>query len=461
MCEHAAVSLAPVPSAPVLVPVPRTLGLGLVLVVLIVAFESMAVSTVLPRVAADLNGLALYGWASSAFLLSSLFGAVLSGVLGDRRGLAVSTVLALSVFAAGLLVAGLAPSMTGFVLGRLIQGLGAGGLGALPWAVISTRYPEVARARMLAAVSSAWLLPALVGPLIASVIAAQWSWRAVFWGLIPVLVLSAPLCILPLRQRLNRPATAQERDSRRILWPALGLSLAAGAVIEGLRRPDLLAWPLVLAGLAGVAWTARALFPAGLWRLTRGLPAALALRGWAAFAVMGTTTFLPLALHELRGLSLTGAGAVLSLGGVTWTLGSWVQDQLERRYGEASRLLRARGGMVGVVIGVLLTALGVLGPLPLWVVGVGWVLSCLGMGVGYTSNSLLALSSARPGQTGQLSGQLANIEVLMVAVAAGVGGALIARVQPLQTAFTLAFAVTVLGALLTWLAGTRLQQPRK
>lgn len=160
-----AVSAVPAPAPP------RTLGAGLLLTVLVVAFEAMAVGTVLPRVADELQGLALYGWASSAFLLSSLFGAVLGGVLGDRRGLAWGAGFSLAVFAAGLLVGGLAPTMTVFVLGRLIQGLGAGGLGALPFAVITARYPETQRARMLAAVSSAWLIPALVGPLIASVIA--------------------------------------------------------------------------------------------------------------------------------------------------------------------------------------------------------------------------------------------------------------------------------------------------
>ncbi|MFD1733533.1 MFS transporter [Deinococcus malanensis] len=161
---------------------PQALSIGLLLVILIVAFEAMAVSTVLPRVAGQLQGLSWYGWASSAFLLASLFGAVVSGMLADRRGLALGAAASLGVFAAGLLVSGLAPDMPAFVLGRFIQGLGAGGLGALPFAVITARYPEAARARMLAAVSSAWLLPALVGPLLASLMTEHWSWRSVFWG---------------------------------------------------------------------------------------------------------------------------------------------------------------------------------------------------------------------------------------------------------------------------------------
>lgn len=173
---------------------------------------------------------------------------------------------------------------------------------------------------------------------------------------------------------------------------------------------------------------------------------------------MGTTSFLPLALNELRGLSLTGAGIILSLGGVTWTLGSWIQARLEDAHGEASRPLRIRAGLGGVAVGVALTALGVLGAAPLWVVYPAWVLACLGMGVGYTSTSLFAMSSASPEGAGQLSGQLANIESLMVALAAGIGGALIARVRPLDGAFTLAFAVTLLGAVLALVMVGRLRR---
>ncbi|QFP78143.1 MFS transporter [Deinococcus sp. AJ005] len=451
------VSSAVSPDSTPLPAVPPTLSLGLVLVVLIVAFESMAVSTVLPRVAEQLNGLALYGWASSAFLLSSLFGAVLGGVLADRRGLAYGAVLALILFAFGLLVGAASPTMLIFVLARLIQGLGAGGLAALPWAVISTRYPPQARAKMLAAISSAWLLPALIGPLIASVMADTWSWRVVFWGLVPLLAVSAPMCVLPLRVRVRQPQKGEAAlGSRRVLWAALALAVSAGALVEGLRRADILGLLLGAAGLVGVGLSTRVLFPAGLWRFKSGLPSALMVRGLAAFAIMGTSSFLPLALNELRGLTLTGAGIVLSLGGVTWTLGSWIQARIEDARGEASRPARIRAGLSGVVVGVALTALSVLGVVPLWVIYPSWVLACLGMGIGYTSVSLFAMSNVRPEGAGQLSGQLANIESLMVALAAGIGGALIARVRPLDGAFTLAFAVTLLGAVVAVLVAGRL-----
>lgn len=437
---------------------PRMLGVGLILVVMIVAFESMAVGTVMPRVASELNGLPLFGWASSAFLLASLLGAVASGVLADRRGLAPGTLVSLALFAAGLLMGGAAASMPVFVLARVIQGLGAGGLAALPWAVITARYPEAARPRMLAAMSSAWLLPVLVGPLLASVIADHLSWRPVFWGLVPVLGLAAPLCVLPLlARRGGGAAPSAPAGARGQLWPALGLLVGAGALIEGLRRPDAASLAAAAAGLAGLTLAIRPLFPAGMARLAPGLPRLLALRGLLAFAFLGTSTFLPLALHDLRGLSLSGAGLVLSVGGATWTAGSWVQAQVERRWNGAYRTRTIRTALACVVLGLGLTALSTLGAVPLWCVYLGQIVGCLGMGVGYNGISLNALDSVPAAGAGRLSGQLANIETLMVALSAGFSGALIARVEPMQGAFTLAFGVTVLAAVTAAVAAFRLR----
>lgn len=57
----------------------RGATLGIVTVVTLLAFESMAVGTVMPLVAADLNGLSLYAWGFSSTLITSLLSTVLAG----------------------------------------------------------------------------------------------------------------------------------------------------------------------------------------------------------------------------------------------------------------------------------------------------------------------------------------------------------------------------------------------
>src|SRR3954452_15648212 len=89
----------------------RSLTLGLVLTITLVASEALAVATILPDVRDDLGGIRLYGWVYSAFMLSSMVGIVAAGRAADRRGPAQPYLAGLVLFAAGLVVGGLAPSM--------------------------------------------------------------------------------------------------------------------------------------------------------------------------------------------------------------------------------------------------------------------------------------------------------------------------------------------------------------
>src|SRR5438067_7968233 len=106
------------PSGSVWAPEWRGLTIGLVVTVTLAASEALAVATVLPLVARDLHGLSLYGWVTSSFFLGTLVGLVIGGEEVDRRGPAVPYAASLVLFAAGLLVAGVAPSMAVVVAGR-------------------------------------------------------------------------------------------------------------------------------------------------------------------------------------------------------------------------------------------------------------------------------------------------------------------------------------------------------
>src|ERR1700678_4434516 len=105
-------------------PAHRPLTAGLVLAVTFVAFEALAVATILPVVGRQLGDLRLYGWVFSAFLLASLIGIVLAGTLADRVPLGQPMLAGLALFAVGLIIGGTAPDMLVLVGGR-----GGGG----PW----------------------------------------------------------------------------------------------------------------------------------------------------------------------------------------------------------------------------------------------------------------------------------------------------------------------------------------
>src|SRR5689334_19849047 len=128
----------------------RTLTIGLVLIVVGVAFEALAVATTLPATSRDLGGLALYGWAFSAFMLTNLIGITVAGSEADRMGPRRPFVVGVALFTLGLTIAGLAPTMPIVILGRAVQGFGAGVTSSVAYVAIGRGYSEAAKARMLA-----------------------------------------------------------------------------------------------------------------------------------------------------------------------------------------------------------------------------------------------------------------------------------------------------------------------
>jgi MFS family permease len=187
-------------------PARRLLTAGLVLAVTFVAFEALAVATILPVVGRHLGDLRLYGWVFSAFLLASLIGIVVAGTLADRVPLGRPMLAGLALFALGLVIGGTAPDMAVLVAGRAVQGLGAGVVPAVAYVAISRCYPEESRPRMFAVLSTAWVVPGLTGPAIAALVAAAVGWRWVFLGLLPLVIVAGMLVVLALRN-VPPPAT--------------------------------------------------------------------------------------------------------------------------------------------------------------------------------------------------------------------------------------------------------------
>ena len=213
----------------------RALTLGLVLTVTLVGFEALAVSTALPQIQQELRGLALYGWVSAAYLLGQLIGIPAAGLLADRRGLALPFGAGLTLFAAGLAIAGAAPAMVVLVLARLLQGIGGGAIPAIAYVAAGRAYPPELRPRVFAIMSSAWVLPGLIGPSISAAVTIQLGWRWVFFGLLPLIPLAAAMT-LPSLRRLSAGADAATARCR----PACAARslLAAGvALLLASRRP--------------------------------------------------------------------------------------------------------------------------------------------------------------------------------------------------------------------------------
>jgi MFS family permease len=432
-------------------PAHRRLTVGLVLTVTLVAFESLSVATVLPVVGRELGDIHLYGWVFSAFFLASLVGIVIAGQQADKGGLGRPFGMGLILFAAGLAIGGAATNMLMLVAGRAVQGLGAGAIPAAAYVAIGRGYDERSRPRMFAVLSTAWVVPGLVGPAAAGWIADHVGWRWVFLGLLPVVAVSAALTLPTVRGAHLAPSpTDVEGTEKGNFWVAVRVATGAALLLAGLTVASPLVTGLLIVAGVGMGFPAyRRLVPPGTVRARTGLPAAILVRGVLTFCFFGADAYVPLTLTSVRGASPTVAGVALTVSTLSWTIGSWIQERRVRQWG-ARPFIRTGFVLIAIAIAGLPTLLSSATPLLLG--PVYWGVAGLGIGLAYAPISLTVLKEAPPGQEGRVSAALTLTDVLGTALGTGVCGAAVGlgwdRRAGLGTAFAIAFVVALTGILL-------------
>ena len=444
-------------------PARRGLTVGLVLTITLVAFEALAVSTIMPLVARDLGSLPLYGWVFTAFFLGSLLGIAIVGGVIDRSGLALPLGFGLVLFGVGLIAGGLAPSMEVLVVARFVQGLGGGAVPPIAYVAIGRALPEQLRPGMFATLSTAWVLPGIAGPAIAGAVAELVDWRFVFLGLLPLIALSGVMALRALpRTTIVLSGEATAAAGRRRMRDAFLVVVGAGLMTAGLTEgsPGLLIG-LTAIGLALLLPAFRRLTPAGTLRLARGVPSAVLLRGLLTFAFFSIDAYVSLALVEVRGLSATEAGIALTAATVSWTGGSWTQARLARRLGP-ERL--ARAGFAVVAVGIVLTALVLNPAVPSWIAMPAFAVAGYGMGLSYSQFAVIVLRDApREGQ-GVTTAGLSLSDALGTALGTGIAGAIIAAAPraglPLASGLAVAFGIGATLATLGFLLAPRLRAAR-
>ncbi|MGI5200368.1 MFS transporter [Spirillospora sp. CA-108201] len=441
----------------------RVLTIGLAASVTVVAFLWLGVTTVMPAIAKDLDGLDLYGWAFTGFMLANMLAAATVGQWADRSGPLRPFLLVLVLFAAGCAVAAAAPNWAVFLIGRSAQGFGVGGVLTLVYLTVGLRYPDRLRARVLALVASCWTVPALAGPVLLGVLADLFGWRAVFLLFVPLVIAAA----VPTVPGLRGPGTGGDTDRRRLLATVL-LAAGIGLLLAGLDsgRPALTA-VLVAVGAAIAVPALHTLMPSGFLTGRRGLPTTVLARGLVSAGYYGSEAFFPLAMTTAFGFSTVGSGFALAVGAITWVVGAWGQAKVDARAGDRGRRQRTLAGFVLLTAGLAVIAWSLAAhPGPgAGAAVIAWGVGGLGMGLVYPSVTTLALSLTADERKGATSGDLQLSETLSVAVVTGVSGAMVAHGESAgwqdTAAVALVFTLTALAALAGVLAATRTLPARR
>jgi len=416
---------------------------GIFSLAFLVGFEALAVATVMPIVARDLHGLSLYALAFAAPTVVAVVSMTIAGPQTDRHGPRLALRVGVSVFVVGLVVAGVAPTMVVFLLGRAIQGFGMGFIGVGLYVAIGQAFPVHLRPRVFTVMTSAWVMPALVGPLIAGGIEALVGWRWVFLA-VPLIAIGSLLLIWNALEGLDGDAgspDARQSQRRRTVWSGLAATGVLAISISGQRVVAW--WPILLVGGLVLTWTyALRLLPVGTVRGRPGLPSVIATRSLISAGFFGAEAYVPLSLVVHRGLSATQAGIFLTSAAVLWFTGSWMAANLTAL---ESKPKRVRLGVIAVLVGLTSPFMTLGSTVPTIAVAVVWAIGGLGMGMSTSTLGVLLLDQSATEEQGANSAAMQISDSIAESLALAIGAVTFAILLTVDTtsAYVVAFGLSV------------------
>ncbi|MFD7710351.1 MDR family MFS transporter [Streptomyces sp. NPDC059785] len=301
---------------------PRHFGLifaSLMIAMLLAALDQTIVSTALPTIVGELDGVSHMAWVTTAYILAATIGMPVYGKLGDMLGRKAVFLTGIAVFILGSALAGMAQSMTLLVIGRAVQGLGGGGLMITSQAIIADLVPPRQRAKYMAPMGAVFGLASVAGPLLGGWFTDSSDWRWCFWINLPLGVLALAICAFGMRL---------PRHPVKVVFDYAGFVLMAAAVactvLVATWGGNDYGWtdPLILGLAVGgvVAWVlffvverrvAEPIIPPGIFRskiFNISTLIGLLVVGVGMFAVIG---YLPTYLQMVYGKTATEAGLLM------------------------------------------------------------------------------------------------------------------------------------------------------
>jgi EmrB/QacA subfamily drug resistance transporter len=288
---------------------------GLMLAVLISSLDQTIVSTALPTIVSDLGGLTQLSWVITGYLLASTVSTPLWGKLGDLYGRKPLFQVSIVLFLAGSALCGLSQNMVELILFRSVQGLGAGGLLVLTQAIIADIVSPRQRGRYQGLFGAVFGVTSVGGPLLGGFFVDTLSWRWIFYLNLPIG--AAALLVIALAL----PAASEQRHHTidylgTVLLAVAATSLVLLTTLGGNTFPWASAPTYILAIAGGICIigfvlverrAAEPVMPLELFR-NRVFVYACAIGFGVGFALFGVTTFLPLFLQVVNGVTPTTSG---------------------------------------------------------------------------------------------------------------------------------------------------------
>jgi MFS family permease len=393
------------------------------------AVETYITATLMPSIVRDIGGLPLFAWATTVYVAASVLGSTFVAVRPEGVTLNRCYVFGAVLFGIGSLVCAIAPTMETVLVGRAVQGLGAGFLVALGYAFVRFVYPEPLWSTASTLYAAVWGIATFLGPTIGGIFAAGSAWREAFALLVP---LSAVMAFVAPRLL---PSGEAERLTTKT--PFLQILLLVGAVIVlslagSVDAPALrgaLAAGALVAVIATIAVERRAearLLPAGTISLASPL-ARVYLIMLMLLVTICSDVYIPLFLQVLHNVTPLVSGYLVALLALGWTAAAFATTRLRGR--SANRAI-----MVGALLEALATAFLVVtlarhnpqsGVLLLSVATLFIFLMGFGIGMGWAHLVTHVLHFAPAGETDKASAAITTMQALGAAFGAALAGIIV------------------------------------
>jgi MFS family permease len=288
------------------------------------ASNSMLTATTMPSAVAEIGGLNLISWTFSLYLVGSICAGASISLIVASLGLRATMMRTALVFSAGCVVVASAPNMPVLLAGRVLQGLGGGGLIALVYVSQDRFFPNHLVPRTIAFLSSVWMLAAFSGPVIGGAFASAGEWRLAYWAF----AVQGFLLLPAVRVLLRSPAPEARVEAQPI--PIVRLLLLASAIllvsISGAYYHPLISPLLVLLGcLAIVLFVLRdrgagraRMLPAEICDFSHAIGNGILAVLLLCISIMSFIVYGPLILIQMYGLSPLQAGFVVLSESLAW-----------------------------------------------------------------------------------------------------------------------------------------------
>lgn len=396
---------------------------AVLLALLLAALNQTMVSTAMPRIVGFLGGMELYSWVFSAYMLTSTLSVPIFGKLSDQLGRRPLFLLGIAFFTLGAFISGFAASMLELIVYRGIQGLGAGAIFPIAFAVVADLYPPAERGRVQGWIGASFGIASLVGPLAGGWIVDHLHWHWVFLANVPVGIVTWLVAVAKL------PKTQRAYGAVNIDFSGAGLlvlALSPLMLMTSLGHGMIGLGGLSVLALAAFLWVEgqvpEPIVPLSLFR-GRTFFISVAASFLTGIVMFGNTLFIPLFVQGVLGSAATTAGLVLIPMMLANTLGSVLSGQMASRTGRYRWI--AIGGLGLMMAGAwLMTTMTV--ATSLGDVVRNTVLLGVGLGLTLPLFVLAVQNAAAPNQMGTVTSLIQFFRGLGGTLgAAGLGGVMV------------------------------------